>query len=434
MIFKFGESSLMLSTKPFNWVALVDCNNFFVSVERLFDPNLMKKPVVILSTNDGCIISRSEEAKAFGIPMGAPFFEWKEFLEKRGVIYRSSNFPLYADMSNRVMQTLAELNPEIEIYSVDEAFLFFEDKEVSLASMEKLREIILKWIGIPVSIGIAPTKTLAKAAGKRAKKTKKGAFGLFTKEQIDNHLSTLATEDIWGIGRRISAFLAKRGIKSALDFANQDEAWIKKHLSVTSLKTALELRGIPCLIHEEIASKQSIMTSRSFGTFIYKKEEIAEALSNFATRGAEKLREEGCRATFLDVFIMTSYGIENFYGNQAHITFPEPTNYTPDFIHAAKKGLEAIFRPDLPYKRGGVLLGGLVPETAYQRDLFQMAKDDDKKVRLMEVLDHSKAKFGYDIIQYASSGTQREKPMWKSKRDILSPCYTTRWSDLLTII
>lgn len=419
----------MSSIKQFKWVALVDCNNFFVSIERLFDPNLRYKPVVILSTNDGCIISRSEEAKALGIPMGAPFYEWREFLEKRGVIYRSSNFPLYADMSNRVMQTLVELTPEVEIYSVDEAFLFFEDEVVSLSSMEKLRETILQWIGIPVSIGLAPTKTLAKTAGKKAKKEKKGAYGLFTVEEIEKHLSTLPVCDVWGIGSRISSFLAKQGIHSALDFSKRDDAWIRKHLSVTLLKTAIELRGIPCLVHEEVVSKQSIMTSRSFGTKLYKKEEIAEAVCYFATRGAEKLREENARATALDVFIMTGYGDENFYGNQVHITFPEPTNYTPDFITAAKRGLEAIFRPHLPYKRGGVMLSGLVPELAYQRDLFERDDQVDKKEALMNVLDHSKAKFGYDIIHYGTFST----PNWKSKRQLLSPCYTTRWSDLLTI-
>lgn len=403
-------------------IALVDCNNFFVSCERVFDPSLIGRPVVVLSSNDGCIIARSNEAKALGIPMGAPLFEWADLMERHKVHVCSSNFPLYGDLSHRVMRILTHFNPDIEIYSVDEAFLAMD----GVADPQVIRDKVLQWTGIPVSIGVAPTKTLAKVATKKAKKRPNGVFTP-TLDELSTILETLPVSDIWGIGRRLTRFLAKKGIFTAAQLRDQEDIWLKKNLSITGLRTAWELRGQPSLpFDEEPPAKQSIMTSRSFGRPLLAHEELAEALSAFATRGAEKLREEERLANWLQIFVITKEEGSAY----AFTTLPEPTSYTPTLISYAKQALQTLYKPGLTYKKAGILLGDLVPETCYQRGLFMQNRDTAQERKAMDLLDHANEKFGYDILHFAAVGVTHG---WKRKSELKSPSYTTNWNDLLTI-
>lgn len=423
----------MSSTSPFNsQIALIDCNNFFVSCERIFDPSLHKKPVVVLSSNDGCIVSRSNEAKRLQIPMGAPYFKWRDFCEKNNVIVRSSNFALYGDISQRIMEILYLAHSDIEFYSIDEAFLFFHQEKLSLNFFHKLRSQILKWVGIPVSIGVSATKTLAKVAATVAKKKEEGVYEI-TVANRDLIFTKMPVEEVWGIGWRLSSFLRKKNIKSVFDLVQKEDAWIKKNMSVTGLRTVWELRGICCYSCEEPAPKQSIMTSRSFGQALEKKEPLLNALSHFASKGGEKLRQEKSLASTLDVFIMTSPHKDNFFHDYAHITFPEPTNYTPHLIEAAQKGLDSIFQKGFLYKKGGVLLGGLISENALPLDLFTpfSYEKKDKQIKLMKVMDEVNKKYGSEGAYFGSS--QKENNFWKVKSNQVSQAYTTKWDELLTI-
>lgn len=410
-----------------SFIALVDCNNFFVSCERVFSPELRNRPVAILSNNDGCIIARSEEVKVLGIPMGAPLFQWKEVIEQHRVIIRSSNFCLYADMSQRVMSTLAYWNPEMEIYSIDEAFLTLPDSNNLLEYCQDLRQKVLQWTGIPVSIGIAPTKTLAKVANHCAKKgdRKKGVHAFFTPEEIDTYLEKLPVKEVWGIGRRLTLHLQRHGIHTAAQFRNQDDLWIQNHLTVTGLRTAWELRGIPCFLpSEEPASKKSMMTSRSFGNVVTDKDLLKEAVATFAANSCEKVREEGTYASFLQIFVMTSKDYDHFC-----VHLPEPTQYTPHILHYALKGVDHIFKKGAEYKKAGVLLGGLVASDNRQLDLFSK-NNSEKEEKVMGLMDLCHQKYGKKGLFFAAMGTDSS---WHSKRSLCSPSYTTNWDAILTV-
>ncbi len=407
-----------------SFIALVDCNNFFVSCERLFNPRLIRRPVVVLSNNDGCIIARSQESKDLGIPMGAPYFQWADFLKTHDVAICSSNFALYGDLSHRVMQTLANLSPDIEIYSIDEAFLHIGGKPLQHCRM--IRAKVLQWTGIPVSIGIAPTKTLAKVANHIAKKNPvhKGVY-FPSSQELNAVLDQLDTVEIWGIGRKTASYLATKGIHTAGSLRDLPDIWVKKNLSVTGLRTVWELQGTPCSDLEEVASpKQTIMTSRSFGQPVTTQEHLLEAICTYTARGAEKLREEGSMASWLQVFTLI--------GGHAHVTLPEPTDYTPTLLEYASRAIRSIFRPGVAYKKAGILLGGLVPACRYQSDLFtsQDPATTLKRKTAMALLDQANNDFGYKILQFASQGTTQP---WKKKSNMRSPGFTTRWSDLLTI-
>ncbi len=420
-----------------SFIALVDCNNFFVSCERVFNPHLIGKPVVVLSNNDGCIVARSQEAKALGIPMGAPLFHWVDFLNQKKVHILSSNFSLYGDMSHRVMSILAQSHPELEIYSIDEAFLSLEHMHHPQQHCQSLRQKILQWTGIPVSFGIALTKTLAKAANRFAKQNPacEGVFGLLEKEKTQEALHMLPVEDVWGIGRRMGQTLSKKGIFTAAQYSAQEDRWIQNVFSVVGVRVAWELRGTPCFSFEEgPASKKSIMTSRSFGHPILFKEEMEEAVASFAGRGAEKLRKEGCMASWLQVFLRTSPHREDavFYSNQAHMTLSEPSDYTPLLIQAAKQALHAIFRPGYAYKKAGILLGGLVASGSFQQDLFveRNVEKEEKQKKTMALLDHINHRFGDSTLFFGARGITRP---WQGRRSQCSPCFTTQWKDLLTV-
>ncbi len=421
----------MLSTKLKNkeLYVLADCNNFYASCERVFNPKLIGKPVVVLSNNDGCVIARSKEAKSLGIPMGAPLFKWKDVIEQHKVVVCSSNYVLYGDMSQRVMSSLAQFSPNIEIYSIDEAFLTFP-AETTLDELKNIRKKIAQWTGIPISLGIAPTKTLAKVANKMAKGDV-GAFSLADETARTQLLDKLPVEEIWGIGSQTSAKLYASGIITAGDLTRADDVWIRHHFSVVLLRTVWELRGISCLQLEEVASsKKSIICSRSFGKTIRQYDELAEALSSYTARAAEKSRQQNSLVSFLEVFLHTNPHRQDqqFYSNKHLIVLPEPTAHTPTLLQHAKTALKRIFREGLEYKKTGVIFGGLVHKDSYQYDLF--TKTPPENAKLMALMDQTNHKFGKKILKFAAEGMQQA---WKMKSTQKSPCFTTQWDDILKI-
>lgn len=411
-------------------IALVDCNNFYVSCERLFNPKWENRPVVVLSNNDGCVVARSKEAKALGIPMGAPAFEYKHLFETQKVVVLSSNYTLYGDLSYRVMQILGECTSEIEIYSIDEAFLRLEHHQP-----EAIRARIKQWVGIPVSIGVAATKTLAKAASEIAKKTTSGVFTI-NEENRDQVLSEIPVEDVWGIGRRHAEKLNNVGIYTAKQFCDQEDEWIKKKFTVVGLRMAWELRGISCLEISEVSEKKkSIMSSRSFSILLENFEEVAEALSSYVATAAERLRNQESHACALEVFITTSpHNDKPYYANRIHLTFPEPTDYTPEMISWAKAGLKAIFKPGYFYKKAGVLLMDISDKNSYQPDFFDPAPVSDKRKKLISLVDHLNRQSGKKTLSFAAEGQKAADPHRKRGRNSTTPHYTTAWQDLLTIL
>ena len=412
---------------------LVDCNNFFVSCERLFDPSLIGKPVVVLSNNDGCVISRSNEAKALGIPMGAAAFECEAIFKKHKVRVFSSNFALYADMSARVMQTLAQLSSDIEIYSIDEAFLFVPYTTNFIKYGREMRAIVKQHTGIPISIGIAPTKTLAKVANKLAKKHPEygGVFDITNYPAIDTLLAEFPVADVWGVGRQYNKLLLGHSIKSAKDLKYAPDAWVRKKMTIVGLKMVLELRGIPCFgLVDEDPAKQSITVSRSFGRLVSGKREIAEAVASYMSRAAEKLRRGKQLASTITVFIGTSrYHDSERYFNALSFSFSRAVDYTPTLLDAARECLDGLYRPGLFYKKAGVLLHDLVSQDQMQLTLDEPHIDYERQRDIMKMCDKINARFG-NVVSYASTGIDRS---WKAKRLLKSAHYTTNWHELLEI-
>lgn len=421
----------MSSTKHSKF-ALVDCNNFYVSCERVFNPKLIGKPVVVLSNNDGCIIARSNEAKALGIPMGAPLFKIADLVKTQGVITLSSNFTLYGDMSERVMQILNQFTPDIQIYSIDEAFLHLTQKD-TVAYARKIRETILQWTGIPVSIGIANTKTLAKVASHRAKKNPSagGVCSLETQNEIDATLDYLPVTDIWGIGSRSGVTLRKFGIITAKDLRDANDALIKKQLKIVGLRTVWELRGTSCLPLEEAPPpKKSITCSRSFGKKIETLQELSEAIASYTSRAAEKLRNQDSLASILTVYVVLHPIIEG--RQQAYhvrVCLPEATDYTPRLIHLAIAGVKELFQEGNVYRKAGIILDGLVSNQSYQQDLFS-PPPSEKQTRLMKAIDRINKHYDTKKVRSAAEGF--EKP-WSMKQDRRTPHYTTDWTEILKI-
>jgi DNA polymerase V len=416
--------------------ALVDCNNFYASCERVFAPKLRNRPVIILSNNDGCVIARSNEAKSLGIKMGEPAFKIDNILVKNDVVVCSSNYALYGDMSNRVMNTLETLASKMEIYSIDEAFLDMSGFN-SHALMEfgkNLRHKVLKDTGLPVSVGIAPTKTLSKVANHIAKKYRKltGVFVLDNDDIIEKVLKIFPVEDIWGIGKRYANFLKLNNINTALALRNANEKWVKKHLSVTGWRIVQELKGKSLLPLEDIIpNKKSICTSRSFGIMVEDINLLRESVATHATRCAEKLRKQKSCANVINIFIKTNRFKPELpqYSNWRTIKLSVPSNSTAEFIHYSIKGLEQIYKAGYKYKKAGVIVTDIVPQNQVQQGLFDKmdrAKDKD----IMHAMDKLNTKMGRDSIRYATQGFNRK---WKLRQERLSPCYTTRWSDLLKI-
>lgn len=424
----------MSFTKQNKLIALVDCNNFYASCERVFNPRFWNRPLVVLSNNDGCVVARSNEAKALGIPMGAPFFQYADLFKKHRVVVLSSNYTLYGQMSHRVMQSLSYFSPDMEIYSIDEAFLQMENSPSLSSELQQIKQTVYQWTGIPVSIGAASTKTLAKVANRYAKKNlpQKG-FLILDDEKREEILRHFPVEDVWGIGHQKTAFLCRNDIKTAWELACADDQWLKKNLTVVGLRTAWELRGISCMPLEEFSPpKKSIVCSRSFGQEVFHENDLAEALANYTASAAERMRDQQSAASFLEVFLNTSRFKEGtYYANSIHVTLPQPTDYTPHLIHFAKTGLSKIFKEGFAYKKIGVMMGGLVRHDSIQQSLFFKPKLTDKKQKIiMNFIDHANAKYGKDALKYAAQGIEKA---WSMRRNRCTAHFTTSWDDLLSI-
>ncbi|HBC5385709.1 TPA: Y-family DNA polymerase [Citrobacter koseri] len=418
--------------------ALVDVNSFYASCETVFRPDLKGRPVVVLSNNDGCVIARSAAAKPFA-KMGEPYFKQKESFRRHGIVAFSSNYELYADMSNRVMTTLEEMSPRVEIYSIDEAFCDLTGVRNYCDLTEFGREIrttVLQRTHLTVGVGIAQTKTLAKLANYAAKKWQRQTGGIVDLSNVDRQrklLAALPVGEVWGIGRRISKKLEGMGIKTALDLADTDIRFIRKHFHVVLERTVRELRGEPCLELEEFAPvKQEIVCSRSFSGRITAYEEMRQAICNYASRAAEKLRGEHQYCRFISAFVKTSpFALnEPYYGNSASVKLLTPTQDSRDIIGAATRCLDAVWKDGHRYQKAGVMLGDFFSHGVAQLNLFDDNAPRRNSDKLMKVLDHLNAKDGRGTLYFAGQGIQQQ---WQMKREMLSPRYTTRYEDLLRV-
>ncbi|HEB5411732.1 TPA: Y-family DNA polymerase [Klebsiella pneumoniae] len=418
--------------------ALCDVNSFYASCETVFRPDLKGRPVVVLSNNDGCVIARSAEAKPF-VKMGEPYFKQKDQFRRQGVICFSSNYELYADMSNRVMTTLEELSPRCEIYSIDEAFCDLSGvrncRDLTDFGRE-IRETVLRRTHLTVGVGIAQTKTLAKLANHAAKQWQRQTGGVVDLSNIEKQrklMGALPIDEVWGIGRRISKKLEAMGIKTVLQLADTDIRFIRKHFNVVLERTVRELRGEPCLGLEEFAPvKQEIVCSRSFGGRITEYHEMRQAICTYASRAAEKLRGEHQYCRFISAFVKTSpFALnEPYYGNSASVKLLTPTQDSRDIIAAATRCLDAIWKDGHRYQKAGVMLGDFYSQGVAQLNLFDDNAPRQNSEKLMEVLDHLNAKNGRGALYFAGQGIQAA---WQMKREMLSPRYTTRYSDLLRV-
>jgi DNA polymerase V len=416
--------------------ALVDCNNFYASCERVFNPKIVYRPVIVLSNNDGCVIARSNEAKALGFKMGDPYFKVRDLVERHQVAVFSSNYTLYGDMSSRVMQTLERFAPEVEIYSIDEAFLnlagIAQDQLNDLA--RSIRRTVRQWTGIPVSVGIGPTKTLAKAANHIAKKNPAadGVWSIISEEQRQESLARLPVGDIWGIGRQWAGFLEANGIGTAAAFARQPDGWIRTHLNVIGLRTATELRGTPC-IPLELAPppRKGLVVSRMFGRKLTDFEPVKEALVAYVTRAAEKLRRDRMVARHMQVFLQNSpfSATEAFFSNATGFQLPHLTSDTAELIGHATAALRRIYRPGPHYAKCGVMLTELTPEGTGQPDLFD-TRDQTRSRELMAALDAINRRMGRDTVFYAGSGIRRD---WKAFANMKTQHFTTDWRQVMRI-
>ena len=413
--------------------ALIDCNNFYASCERVFNPALNDIPVVVLSNNDGCVIARSSEAKAVGIPMGAPAFKYENLFRRYGVKVFSANFPLYGDMSRRVMSLLANFSPQQEIYSIDECFLNLAGIDVDLKRYGlQMQDCVGRGVGIPITVGIAPTKVLAKVASHIAKRFPKETGGSYV---IDNEykrikaLKWLKVEDIWGVGRRSVEKLHAVGVYRAIDFVNLPEPWLLKNMTITGLNLQKELRGIPVIEMLEPEKKRSIGTTRTFEADICSFDELRERITTFTTIGAKKLREQRSLCKRLVVFLETNRFKE--YGNQYHpsilIRLPFPTNSALELVRFAHQGLRQIFKQNCCFKRGGVLLTDFVDADIYQPSLF--FNSNPKHKRLMVVIDKLNDKYQKDLIRLASQDERKHK----MKQAHLSQQYSTNINEILIV-
>ena len=413
-------------------IALVDCNNFYASCERVFNPKIENKPVIVLSNNDGCVIARSNEAKALGIKMGEPAFKLKNLIEKYNINVFSTNFALYGDLSKRVMNIMSTEVEKMEIYSIDEAFLDFSDyasKKRGLAIREKVK----KWTGIPVSVGIAPTKVLAKVAGHIAKKhTKSGVFIFDDEDLIRRALNFFKVEDLWGIGSNTAKKLKSVGIHTALQFRQCDSSWVKRNLSVNGVRLQKELFGEVCYpVETKIERRKSICTARSFGSEINKLSKLKEVIGSHANTCATKLRKEKSCCTTVGVFLSTNpfkpqaKQYNPYTVTQLHV----PTNDSMEIVKVAIKALESIYRGDCIYKKAGVVVSGTAPQEQTQLSLFD-SLDRGKRENINIAVDRVNSLMGKNKVHLAVQGNGRK---WKIKQERLSPCYTTRFADILEV-
>lgn len=414
--------------------ALVDCNNFYAACERAFRPDLRGVPIVVLSNNDGCIISRSAEAKALGVPMGEPYFKCKALLVRNGVEVFSSNYALYGDMSARVMRVLARFSPSLEIYSIDEAFADLSGVPGGAGQFaRRLRTTVLRWTGIPVSIGIGASKTLAKVANRFAKRYARcrGVFNLDESPRPDLVLDRVDVGDIWGIGRKHAKRLRAAGVNTARQFRDMDRDWVKRKMAVTGLQTLLELRGIPCFgLGNAPTSKKNILSSRSFGRPVKTLDELKEATACYAARAAEKLRRQKSTASGIMVFARTNRFVpgQPQYSGSEYVPVHPATMHTPTLVKAAFRALDRVWRDGYSYQKCGVMLTGLEPAGGRWLSLLELPPNHrPDHVPLMRAVDDINTRWGRDTVLFAASGIERP---WRMRRAMRSPRYTTAWPEL----
>lgn len=413
-------------------IGIADCNNFYASCERVFNPALEGKPVVVLSNNDGCIVARSNESKALKVKMGEPIHHYKELVTAKGIHVLSSNYALYGDMSTRIMNLLGRFVPSVEMYSIDEAFLDltgFNDVETRCRI---IRKSLLSWTGIPVSIGVAPNKTLAKVANRVAKKSPEldGFLQLETPAEIEAVLADFPCEDVWGIGYQFKQLLKKNNIKTALELTQIHDVWIQKHLTIDGLRMVDELRGKTRReLQLEPPPKKSIGSAPSFGEAILDLSTIQEALATHVARCAEKLRKQQSACNLITVFIHTNYFNPKTpqYNQSRTVALPHATNSTTELIKYADAILQAIYKEGYHFKKVGVLLSGFVPEEFQQLGLYTELPDPRMK-QLSQVMDQLNQKYGRDKVRLAIQGYKQN---WKPKRQLLSRQYTTNWKDVI---
>lgn len=413
-------------------IALVDCNNFYASCERLFNPKLCGRPVVVLSNNDGCVIARSDEAKALGIEMGAPAFMMEDFIEQNNVAVFSSNYTLYGSLSDRVMSTLTTFADQIEIYSIDEAFLEFSEAGNLEQLAHLIRTTVTNDVGIPVSVGVAASKTLAKMANRYAKKKKLGAFVADSPAKMKTIREFTAVGDIWGIGKQYEKLLARNGFHTAADLASAPEAWVRKNMSVVGQRMWHELQGIPCIPFEASPPpKKGICVARSFGRLLSDKQDIREALASYTATAAAKLRRQQSCAGLMHLFIQTN-GFrqqDKQYYHSITLQIPVATNSTPELLQFAMHGLDVLYRPGYNFKKVGIFLDELVPETQVQQAIFDLRNRSRDKLA-MTAIDEINGSFGRDVVRFGSMGYARK---WRLRQERLTPCYTTRIDQVLNI-
>jgi len=416
--------------------ALVDCNNFYASCERVFQPSLNTTPIGVLSNNDGCIVAMSKELKKLGIPRGKPAFKIFHLLKKYNIKLFSSNYALYGDISNRVMETLSQFTPDMEVYSIDEAFLrLTEFQHLDLNEYgNEIKRTVFKWTGIPVSVGIGRTKTLAKIAARIAKKYRKfnGVFNIVDHPKIDKILEIIPVDKVWGIGRQYAKKLRKHGIINAYRLSQTPEYWAKRQLTIVGLRTVRELQGVSCIDFEmDIIPRKEIICSRSFGTLITELPDLQEAAASYCTRAVEKLREQNLVASQVTVYLTTNrFKDEPQYANYSTSTLIVPSAYTPDFLKVIKRILKRIYRPNYNYKKVGVMISDIMHQRNAPLYFFYPNYLDDKRKDIMDRVDSINKIWGTNTIRYAASGSKQK---WQMRREFLSPAYTTNWDDLVIV-
>ncbi len=416
-------------------VALVDCNNFYASCERAFDASLARRPIIVLSNNDGCVVARSNEAKALGIGMGVPLFEVKNIVERNKVAVLSSNYALYGDMSARVMSVLQEFSPRVETYSIDEAFLEFASPAHRLSDLGRdVQERVHRDTGIPVSVGFARTKTLSKIANGIAKKSERagGVLDLTNPRHVEIALERTPVEDVWNIGPAYSRLLRKHGVMNARQLRDVDLKWARRAMTVAGARVVQELRGVPCLPLELCApARKTVTVSRSFGETVNTLREVKEAVATFLSRAAEKVRRHGLLASAVTVFVETNRfsKVDPQYGNAAAVHLAYPTDTTQELMPTALAITARLFREGLRYKKAGVMLTGLVPRRPSTVRMFG-AEEYERRWHMSEVIDEINQRFGRDAIRFGACGLEQR---WRTKAERRSKRYTTRWDELMIV-
>ncbi len=414
--------------------ALVDCNNFYASCQRVFRPELEGQPIVVLSNNDGCIIARSNEAKQLGIPMAAPEYQWQSFFKTHHVHVFSSNYALYGDMSSRVMSILERFHPHVEVYSIDEAFINFSSipRAILVEHSSELHGVIKQWLGLSVSVGVAPTKTLAKLANQIAKKDPalNNVCVLLNAQQAQEAMKKMPIGDVWGVGRRWAEALQHNGIRTAADLASADHRWIRQRYSVVLQRTAMELAGISCIKREDTAERKQILVSRSFRPKVTDYLQLRQFVAGYVSRAAEKLRTQHSLTKNITIFVRTkAEKLESSHANTRSINLSQYTADTATLIRAAGWAVQQMFQSGHVYYRAGIMLNDLIPDKNQQLCLFSKANYTDSSRKRMKLLDDVNQKFGSETLGFASEPKQR----WQMHQKHLSPAYTTRWDDLLEV-